>query len=552
MKTVITSVFLLMSSFVFSQIPTFNWVKQLTYPGFGSVTGINYMTTDAVGNAYIVGDIQGTVDINPGTGVMNVTSAGSSDIFIEKISPAGTLVWAKTIGGTGQDFPNYVELDSAGNLYITGAFQSTVDFNPGSGTTNLTSAGSGDIFLLKLDNSGNYVFSRRFGGTGNENGAVLKRDVNGNIYLSGSFYSPSISFSGHTINFLGNFDSFLVKLDPAGTATWAKAFWAETNDMVLDDTANIYITGQFFGSNVDLDPGAGTYYMSATGGSSDKDFFILKLNTNGDFMWVKNDGSSNYNDAGTGIAIDSQGNVISSMDKNNAAVELDKWSPGGTYTYLNMGGDVLGTSSFHSSKLIIDAADNILLSGVISGGIDWNFNQGSLFGFSDVYVEKFTNAGSPITGYQIVIGSSLVERFKAFSVDFHGGIYVIGSFQGTVDFNYSTSAINNLTSIGSDDIFILKLAQPTLGEENMLNLKPEGIWGQPNPFSTSLTLQLGDISKLASVEIYDVDGKLMYQNKNAIPSNSLHINTEAWKAGIYFVNSINTNGAHFSSKFIKE
>ena len=145
-----------------------------------------------------------------------------------------------------------------------------------------------------------------------------------------------------------------------------------------------------------------------------------------------------------------------------------------------------------------------------------------------------------------------MERFKAFSVDFHGGIYVIGSFQGTVDFNYSTSAINNLTSIGSDDIFILKLAQPTLGEENMLNLKPEGIWGQPNPFSTSLTLQLGDISKLASVEIYDVDGKLMYQNKNAIPSNSLHINTEAWKAGIYFVNSINTNGAHFSSKFIKE
>lgn len=536
------SLFIVLSSTSFAQIPTFAWVKQLTYPGFGSVTGISNVTTDAAGNAYIIGTFQGTVDINPGTATLNITASGSSDIFIEKLSSSGAFLWVKTIGGTGLDSPGYIQLDSLGNIFITGSFQNTVDFNPGTSTANLTSAGSGDIFLLKLDNSGNYIFAKRFGGTGTDIGTILKSDMNGNIYLCGTFYSPTISFSGHTISFLGNYDSFLVKLDPLGTATWAVAYYAQTNDMVLDDSTNIYLTGDYYGQNVDMDPGVGTYYMSVTGGISDNDFFLLKLTTNGDFVWVKNNGSGNDDDEGTGVGIDSQGNIITSMDYSTNVVKLAKWTPAGTYIYLNTGGNTSTTSVIRANKLLVDAADNIILSGSISGGISWSGNQGSLFGASDVFIQKFTNAGNPIAGYEIVIGDAMMERFKAFSVDYHGGMYLIGSFQGTVDFNYSSSAINNLTSIGSDDIFILKLAQPTLGSVNLTTNSANDFSIQPNPFSANLNIQVASESEIYSISIFTIDGKLMFKNENKSQMKALQINTIDWPNGIYFVTILNEQG----------
>lgn len=538
------SLFIVLSTTSFAQIPTFAWVKQLTYPGFGSVTGISNVTTDAAGNAYIIGSFQGTVDINPGAATLNITAAGSSDIFIEKLSSSGAFLWVKTIGGTGLDSPSYIHLDSLGNIFITGSFQNTVDFNPGTSTVNLTSAGGGDIFLLKLDNAGNYIFAKRFGGTGNDYGSILKTDLNGNIYLSGTFSSPSINFSGHTISFLGNFDSYLVKLDPLGTATWALAYYAQTFDMALDDSANIYLTGNFYDQNIDFDPGPGTYYMSVTGGISDHDFFLLKLNTNGNFVWVRNNDSSIYDDKGTGIGIDSQGNIITSMDYSTNAVKLAKWTPGGTYIYLNTGGSVTSSSTIRSMKLIVDAADKIILSGSISGNVSWSGNQGTLSGFggNDVFAQKFTNAGAPIAGYEIVIGDAMMDRFNAFSVDYHGGMYLIGSFQGTVDFNYSSSAINNLTSIGSDDIFILKLAQPTLGSVNLTTNSANDFSIQPNPFSANLNIQVASESEISSISIFTIDGKLMFKNENKSQMNALQINTTDWPNGIYFVTILNEQG----------
>ncbi len=536
MKKQFFTLLLFFSTYCFSQIPTFSWVKQLSYPGFGSVTGITNMTTDAAGNVYIIGSFQGTVDINPGAATLNITAAGSSDIFIEKLSSSGAFMWVKTIGGTGLDNPNYIHLDSVGNIYITGSFENTVDFNPGASTTNLSSVGVGDIFLLKLDNSGNYIFSKRFGGSGNEYGTLLRSDVNGNIYLSGSFYSPSISFSGNTVNFLGNFASFLVKLDPVGTASWAVAYHALTKDMALDDTANIYLTGSFYDINKDLDPGPGTFYVSSLGGNSDKDAYILKLTTNGTFVWVNQINSSIYPDEGTGIAIDSNGDIISAMNYKTNGVLLQKFSPGGTLSWNNFGIDNSGSSVIRNNKLIVDAADQIFLSGTITGGISWSGNQGNIFGSADVYIQKFSNAGQPIVGYEMVIGSFNIENFSAFAIDYFGGLILIGDFQGTVDFNYSSSAINNLTSVNNKDIFILKLSQPTLGSGQLFSEDQFNFKIQPNPFTNSLTLEIPQDSKNSMLTIYSLDGKIMYQNTTDFQLNSWQINTTDWPKGIYFAN----------------
>jgi len=110
------------------------------------------IAVDASG-VYITGTFTGTV--NFGTG--NLTSAGNNDIFVVKLTTTGTTSWAKRIGGTLIDNATSLKLDGSANVIITGTFAGTVDFNPGAGTANLVSVGSQDIFILKLDASGNYV-----------------------------------------------------------------------------------------------------------------------------------------------------------------------------------------------------------------------------------------------------------------------------------------------------------------------------------------------------------------------------------------------------------
>ena len=96
---------------------------------------------DASGNVYTTGYFQGTVDFDPGAGTFNLTSAGLQDIFISKLDAAGNFVWAKQLGGTLNDVGYSIALDTSGNVYTTGFFRDTVDFDPGAGTFNLTPAG---------------------------------------------------------------------------------------------------------------------------------------------------------------------------------------------------------------------------------------------------------------------------------------------------------------------------------------------------------------------------------------------------------------------------
>jgi len=118
----------------------FVWAK-----GMGG-TGVDEggsIVADSSGNIYTTGVYQGTADFDPGISTTNLTSAGSSDIFITKLDSSGNFVWAKSMGGAGDDFGKGIVLDS-GNVYIVGDFQGTADFDPSTGTTNLTSAGSSD------------------------------------------------------------------------------------------------------------------------------------------------------------------------------------------------------------------------------------------------------------------------------------------------------------------------------------------------------------------------------------------------------------------------
>jgi len=146
-KFYVAILFLILSQFIIAQNPNFEWAKQMG--GTSTEEGLS-ITIDAGGNVYTTGWFSDTVDFDPGAGTTNLISAGGYDIFIQKLDGAGNLLWAKQMGGTNLDCGYSITIDAGDNVYTTGLFMETADFDPGTGTANLTSAGIYDIFIHKL------------------------------------------------------------------------------------------------------------------------------------------------------------------------------------------------------------------------------------------------------------------------------------------------------------------------------------------------------------------------------------------------------------------
>jgi hypothetical protein len=189
----------------------FSWVKNVSGNNCNVAQSLN---VDPLGNVYIAGYFNGTADFDPGIGVMNLNSSGSSDIFISKLNTLGNLMWAKSIGGPSDERAIFINTDNSGNSYSTGFFDGIVDFDPGTGTSNLTSNGDADAFVLKLDPSGNLLLAKNIGGTGFDGGTALSKDASGNIILVG-IYEGTIDADPNAgvlnLTSAGSDDTFILK-----------------------------------------------------------------------------------------------------------------------------------------------------------------------------------------------------------------------------------------------------------------------------------------------------------------------------------------------------
>ena len=131
------------------------------------------VAADPIGNTYVVGSFSGTANFDPAaTTAVNLTSHGGTDVFVAKYGFGGKLVWAKSAGGIGDDSAADVAFDGAGNVYIGGTFNGTVDFNPGADAANQTAAIGGSAFAWKLDINGNYFQSSAVAGVSSASSIV--------------------------------------------------------------------------------------------------------------------------------------------------------------------------------------------------------------------------------------------------------------------------------------------------------------------------------------------------------------------------------------------
>jgi hypothetical protein len=127
-----------------------------------------------------------------------MTSAGGFDVYVTKFDQFGNFIWAKRVGSTGNDTGYGIIIDPSGNLYVTGYFTATVDFNPGAGVNNLVTNGgvNADPYVLKLNSNGDYVWAQRMGGPNHEYSFNLALDPSGNLLVTGHMAAGVSTFPG--------------------------------------------------------------------------------------------------------------------------------------------------------------------------------------------------------------------------------------------------------------------------------------------------------------------------------------------------------------------
>lgn len=267
--------------FIAKYFPAGSWVWSKTIGGYGYDSG-NGIAADSAGNVVVTGGMDvSSIGVDFGGG--RLYSAGFQDVFLVKYSATGQHLWSQRFGGTGSESGAAVAVDSAGNIFVTGSFEGSVNFGGGS----LTSAGVKDIFVAKYSSAGAHIWSKRFGGSGYDYANGIAVDSAGDVVVTGKFQN-SISFGGSTLTSAGGDDAYLVKLSGAtGGHVWSKRFGSTNADngagVAVDGNNNVAVTGHFNGS-VDFGGGALT--------STNFDIFVAKYDSAGTHLWSRRFGGA--------------------------------------------------------------------------------------------------------------------------------------------------------------------------------------------------------------------------------------------------------------------
>ncbi len=468
--------FIIISLIGKAQKPLLQWVK--TMGGSGVNASASFISLDNSNNVYATGYFTGTVDFDPGIGVTNLTTAGGQDAYIVKLDATGNFVWAKSFGGTGNDFSQCVAIDATGNIYLTGNYTGTVDFDAGVGVFNLVSVGLADMFISKLDASGNFVWAKSMGGTNNEYSNSIAVDASGNIIAAGN-YAGTADFDPNagTVNLVsvGGDDLFVVKLDASGNFVWAKSMggigseWGDS--VVLDDSGNIYTTGNY-AQTADFDPNAGTANLTTAGMD---DIFVSKLDASGNYVWAKSMGGL-LTDFANGMNVDASGNVYTignyegtaDFDPSAGVANLTTAGTGDIFiSKLDANGNFIwaksmgGTLSDYGGDVKIDLAGNVYSIGFFAATADFDPSAATSnlisAGDNDIFISKLDINGNFV--WVKSIGGTGTDNAASICIDPLGKIiYTAGKFSGTVDFD-PNAGTKNITSIGTSDIFVHRMLQ---------------------------------------------------------------------------------------------
>ncbi|QQS60841.1 MAG: SBBP repeat-containing protein [Candidatus Moraniibacteriota bacterium] len=387
-------VFFFLSSQAWAATVTHEWAKR--FGGVGSDGGFN-ITLDSSGNIYVTGWITGDVDLNDDGDFIDPyesgTGFGSNDIFISVFTSEGSHLWAKRLGGIGNDSSSSITINSAGNIHITGSVTGNADLNGDGDVTDPYESGMGfgnlDVFISVFTSEGSPLWAKRLGGIDSDNGSKITLDFSGNVYITGQirnnvdlngdgdFTDPYESGIG-----FGSWDAFISVFTSEGSHLWAKRLGGvgldNSSGITINSAGNIHITGSVT-ENADLNgDGDVTDPYESGAGFGNNDAFISIFTSEGSHLWAKRLGGVG-SDGGSGITMDSAGNIY--------------------------------------------------VTGLVTGDVDLNgdgdftdpYESGTGFGSNDIFISIFTSEGSHLWAKRL--GGVGNDSSSSINLDSSGNIY---------------------------------------------------------------------------------------------------------------------------------
>ncbi len=413
-----------------------NWLWAVRAGGTSGDSGSG-VSVDEFGCVIVTGHYNGNADFGP----FMLASNGITSFFVAKLDSAGNWLWAVRADGISED----IAVDSAGSALLTGYFFHSASIGP----FTLTANESIEIFVAKIDSSGNWLWAVRAGGPYIDMGLSITLDCSGNSWITGFFYY-SADFGPYSITSIGERNLFIAKLDSGGNWLWVIRAGGESSAISLDCFGNAYLTGYLVGS-ADFGP----YTLTSTGSHA---IFVAKLDSDGNWLWAVRDGetSGGYS---LSISTDSMGNP-------------------------HLTGYFLGSNAFGPITLTSNGGPDIFVASLDSAG-NWLWAQ---------------SAGG-------------ISNDVAYSIDIDsaGNSYLTGCFAGSAAFGPYT--ITSSGDWDVFDIFVAKLSFGTPVEDDFSNPAPNlFLSASPNPFAATTAITVtgrepDSIHEKVVIDIYDLRGR---------------------------------------------
>jgi hypothetical protein len=506
------------------QAQSFSWAKQLS-----NVTSVHSICTDLQGNVLLGGTFEGGMDCDPGPGIFNITSGlNIYGTFLVKLNSAGSFIWGKNAGLAFGGSGGAMTMDPAGNSYIAGGLTINVNKSDTAGNTiwahtiaGATVNDNGEISAISYDPAGFILLTGIFYGTID--------------------FDPGPGTFNMSCQLGGTPNMFILKLDTAGNFVWARQLTGQTTavrarGITVDAFGNVYSTGQF-NDTVDFDPGPATYQLAGSSPSNGAlDMYISSLDNAGNFRWATRVGTT-ADDGGNAIVINSAGMLyipgfrFSPVAPYNWMLIVKADTMGNIVwnkTIAGIGG----------AAVAIGVQDDLFLAGGFKGTID--FDPGTSVanmqstGDGSVFILQLDSAGN----YKTVKQSTGIDSSSAFATALHidpaGSIFSSGLFTRTVDFNPGPAVYNMSTTLlfpgwYATDLFVQKW-NPWSSSVPGISLK-NGISIYPNPVRDIVSIST-IINELGTVEVYDALGKKVLSTYCSSPKVSIKMTHLS--AGVYF------------------
>lgn len=527
-----------------AQTSSWKWARN----GLGDAYDEAYnVTTDLNGNVIAVGYFASDSIVFGNVTLYNF-SPGNDDAFIVKYDSSGNFIWARGIGGTGDDKSYSVATDASGNVFVAGNFYSPVITI---GSYTFTNAGNvGDIFIVKYDAAGTLLWATKEGGPGLEVPHAIIIDGSNNMIIGGQFASQSITFGTTTLNLVGSIDAFVVKYNSSGGVVWAKSAGSGGNDMTYsiaaDINEDIIATGTFTGNAT-----FGSITLSTNGSG---DIFLAKFDAGtGAVLWASKTGG-NTQDEGRCVRLDVYNNIyLSGFFQSDVmtvgSVTLNNFFTAGNNNgfiakYNSNGNGIWAHAINGQSKVTGLALSGTHVYGCGSFNHDsLNYGGYTLFqnGSSDFFITHCDTSGNSRWAMYQTAGGGSSENANKIDADAWGNVVVAG-FIKSDPVTFGTTTLN---SGGNFDMFVARMGGSPTGITSLENTNHFVIY--PNPTDGPINIEMSHTSYKA--EIYNSTGQKVYSFFNS--ANAAHkVNLNWLPSGIYMV-KVYDRGEVYSQKMVK-